>query len=710
MNLTNIITTVFIGVLLPLSTSLATEQNEIPRLIEADSTSYTQMGTLEVMYGDQYDTISHKIVGTKFNYYLNTSKGKIFLDMKALDSKSYKEAIGKNVTLTLKHTKSNRKSVLAIDTFHIKESTIQGYLHESSAENKKKPWFNIMCKFSNIDDEPVTPSEIAGVFADSYPFLEDYWRTTTYGHVDIAGTETMDRWVTLPQPRSYYLKKDVTNTLRADLNALESDCKAAAGYADEKDKYYGTNLFFNGNLDGAAWGGQDVTWFPIWAHKSLGIIAHEMGHCYGLSHSSGSYGDSYDSPWDVMSSTSYGDDIGIYNSTPQHTIAFHKERLGAIEKQYSFTSNDFDTHEGYTVSLSQHEEAGVEGKYLIANIFSADGSKQYTVEARNQIGYDVIIPEKTVLIHEIKNGSRAYIIDDDNSGYVGDEGAQWKVGETFEDLENNIKIEIIGESDTGFDIRVYAENPVEAPVLLSIDEQKISSLTTNNIRPELRGTCAKGTKIYIVKNSTALASNTICKDNGTFVLKSEEDFDKGRYRINVMQNDEYTNKSLESNIISLIIEENAFLAPDYTVTLNATGTIINAAQGTVGMFIRVAETNGGSSTMPLQFTIVKNEHLKVNFDVNKTIHDGEEVNNNEWEIEETIGLYIFTYTGKNGIFSGNTFSKVGLSALFTTPSNAKGQFALDVTIANNPDEEVKINNKDTDYLEYNNLVTELSPT
>ena len=44
-----------------------------------------------------------------------------------------------------------------------------------------------------------------------------------------------------------------------------------------------------------------MTWLPPWGYESQGPVAHEMGHGFGLPHSSGPYNATYDSRWDVMS-------------------------------------------------------------------------------------------------------------------------------------------------------------------------------------------------------------------------------------------------------------------------------------------------------------------------------------------------------------------------------------------------------------------------
>ena len=59
------------------------------------------------------------------------------------------------------------------------------------------------------------------------------------------------------------------------------------------------------------------------------VIGHEMGHGFGLPHANNSDGDGspYDSPWDVMSSTSrYAVSDPVYSIRGKHVNAYAKYR------------------------------------------------------------------------------------------------------------------------------------------------------------------------------------------------------------------------------------------------------------------------------------------------------------------------------------------------------------------------------------------------
>lgn len=72
-----------------------------------------------------------------------------------------------------------------------------------------------------------------------------------------------------------------------------------------------------------------MTWIADDGWLTQTLLAHEMGHTWGLGHSSGPYDEVYDSRWDVMSGgstcTPY-DKLG--GCVAAHTITYHKHLLG----------------------------------------------------------------------------------------------------------------------------------------------------------------------------------------------------------------------------------------------------------------------------------------------------------------------------------------------------------------------------------------------
>lgn len=330
------------------------------------------------------------------------------------------------------------------------------------------PWVSIMCKFSDYADEPRSLAYFQDMYSGSWPGLDHYWREVSYNMANVAGSLATG-WYTLPQPRSYYVING-----RLDFDRAAQDCTGAADPYVNFAGMAGINLMFNTDLDGYAWGGTwyltldgvskswPITWEPPWGYANIMVIAHEMGHGFGLPHSSGSYGLTYDNRWDVMSDgwtdCSRATDV-TYGCLGQHTIVYHKDILGWIPPSQKFIAS------GGTASITlERLSLPVTSNYKMAQIpIGGSTTRFYTVEVRQQTGYDAKLPGQAVIIHQVDIGRDrpANVIDADGNGNTGDAGAMWTVGETFSDPINGISVHVSSATATGYEVVITA--PLNPP-------------------------------------------------------------------------------------------------------------------------------------------------------------------------------------------------------------------------------------------------------
>ena len=331
-----------------------------------------------------------------------------------------------------------------------------------------KPWVTILCKFNDIAAEPHDRTYFTGMYAGTKPGLDHYWRELSYNTADVVGSNAYG-WFVLPHPEAYYNPTGTSGG--ADLILLADDCTAAANASVNFGLYQtgGINMMFNSDYNkGWAHGGSlnltldgvtqvwRITWEPPWGYADISIIQHEMGHGFGLPHSSGATGATYDNAWDVMSQDRYNCAAATdptYGCIGQHTISYHKDLLGWIPAGQKFTAPLGSTT---TITLEQLALPATTN-YKMAQIpIGGSGNHFYTVEARRLTGYDVKLAGAAVIIHEVDTtrSRPAYVIDPDLNGVTSDAGAMWLAGETFVDAANGISVRVDSATSTGFQVTI----------------------------------------------------------------------------------------------------------------------------------------------------------------------------------------------------------------------------------------------------------------
>ncbi len=348
-----------------------------------------------------------------------------------------------------------------------------------------QPWVSILCKFSDYTDEPRAKPYFEGMYSSVYPGLDNFWRQNSYNLVNLAGSSVAG-WYVLPHERAYYV--DYYNGL--DSNRAAADCTGVANPYVNFSLYVGLNLMFNADLDGYAWGGTwpgcldgvckywRTTWEPPWGYESIGVIAHETGHGFGLPHSEGPCRQVYDNRWDVMSDVWSNGTDPVYGTLGQHTISYHKELLGWL------TSGQVYTGELETLKTITLEKLALPqtNNYLGA-VIPIDGQSNhfYTLEVRqpsgNPLDYDKWLPGFAVIIHEVTLGQLepAIVIDDQEGDCnTADAGAMFTSGEVFTDAAHGILVTIDYSTSTGYVVTI--NNHFEPLLSLAISGPEMGSI------------------------------------------------------------------------------------------------------------------------------------------------------------------------------------------------------------------------------------------
>jgi hypothetical protein len=319
------------------------------------------------------------------------------------------------------------------------------------------PFLVVLCRFAISATtgapkvEVQRPSYFANLLTGAAPSLDDYWRTVSGGRIDLAGSKVTG-WYVLPKGEKAYVRADG----RADIAAAAADCLSLAT-AENLAAYSGIVAVFDENLESRPLSARlcanlqgsrqcfQVIWmWPAWMH-AMPAWVHEMGHSFGLDHSSDASGSAYANPWDVMSGFS-----GC--PTPQYPIVDQMDRLSWITGERKVVA----PQDG-TITIDLQSPAMNDGKGVqVIQAPDETGTGYYTVEARARIGYDEQLPGAAVLIHYVDPADTdhpAHLVSHPGEPLTAAAG-MWRPGDVFSDASGQVAISVDSASGNGFRVTV----------------------------------------------------------------------------------------------------------------------------------------------------------------------------------------------------------------------------------------------------------------
>jgi hypothetical protein len=312
----------------------------------------------------------------------------------------------------------------------------------------KSPWAVILCKFTDDDTEPYSKQYYDHLFTSAgggSPWnMPRYFRDYSHGKLDLDGTQVFG-W--------YQLDKSVDDYNALGGGAREELIKWArdAATADGVDlsPFYSVVACTNLWMDiGATQGGVVAQGAGT---QNPGLLAHEMGHVYGLPHSrrDGS-NDDYKDPWDIMSAanTFTAPDPEFTRIGPGVNACNMRSR-GWLDETRVWKGGDGTYDE--TITLRPLAARDLPG-YLAAELPGG-----LLVEFRLRAGWDGGIPRPAVLIHRAEGGA-SYIIQGDGGtldlvagdGYGDAEPVDPSVMDLFHDFQrvDVLSIDAAGQQAT----------------------------------------------------------------------------------------------------------------------------------------------------------------------------------------------------------------------------------------------------------------------
>lgn len=332
------------------------------------------------------------------------------------------------------------------------------------APTGSQPFAVILCKFAGAGETWLEVSDFEKLLSGEAG-VDAYWREASYGRINLAGSKVIG-WYTLPQDADAYRNADGADV---DLYRLAADCTAAADADIHFPDFAGVGLAFNLDLRVSSRGGkacldldgQSHCYGAFWLwpanSRNRAVVAHEIGHTFGLSHSAVVDDTEFGDAWSVMSKEGQWWPDPYYNPAPQHMIAHDKDLLGCIPVARKFTA----AAGTQTITLERLAQPGPDG-YLLARVpIAGSATRFYTVEARRQVGFDAQLPGDAVVIHEVDTNreapARLMGRAAERDGQAT--GSAWTVGQRFTDAAHGITIAVDAETETGFVVTISLGSP-----------------------------------------------------------------------------------------------------------------------------------------------------------------------------------------------------------------------------------------------------------